>query len=88
MKRSRRARVSLREAIRVAGSQNKLAACLGVRQSAVAGWLVRGLPAERVLAIEAATGVSRHDLRADLYPLLTEPMADREPPPALMTDLE
>ncbi|AYY98831.1 chaperone [Burkholderia multivorans] len=26
------------------------------------------VPAERVLAIEAATGVSRHELRPDLYP--------------------
>lgn len=28
----------------------------------------RRIPAERVLALEAATGISRHDLRPDLYP--------------------
>jgi DNA-binding transcriptional regulator YdaS (Cro superfamily) len=27
------------------------------------------VPAERVLSIEAATGVPRHELRPDLYPL-------------------
>jgi DNA-binding transcriptional regulator YdaS (Cro superfamily) len=26
------------------------------------------VPAERVLAIEAATGVPRHELRPDIYP--------------------
>ena len=35
---------------------------------AVSYWKVRGVPAHQVLLIEAATGVSRRDLRPDLYP--------------------
>lgn len=43
----------------------------GVRQPAVSKWLQSGkrLPAGHVLAVEAATNVSRHLLRPDLYPL-------------------
>ena len=42
---------------------------IGVRYQAVQAWLRRGrVPAERVLAVEAVTGVSRHELRPDLYP--------------------
>ncbi len=37
----------------------------------VVHWRNRGVPAERVLEIEAATEgkVTRHELRPDLYPL-------------------
>lgn len=35
----------------------------------------RRIPAERVLEIEAATGISRHDLRPDIYP--REPVEQR-----------
>jgi len=61
---------ALKNAIAIAGSQSALARILGTRQSTVSAWLLRGtpLPAERVLPIEEATGVSRHDLRPDLYP--------------------
>ena len=49
-----------------------LASALGVPPPLVSQWKtgVRRVPAERVLAIEAATGhrVSRHDLRPDIYP--------------------
>ncbi|MGF7202329.1 DNA-binding transcriptional regulator YdaS (Cro superfamily) [Sphingobium olei] len=40
------------------------------RQSVIFGWLRdnRPLPAEHVLAVEEATGISRHDLRPDIYP--------------------
>lgn len=43
---------------------------VGVSQAAVWQWLKdeKPLPAEHVLAVEAATGVSRHDLRPDIYP--------------------
>ncbi len=60
----------LEKAIKVAGSQNALAEMLGVRQSHISNWLNRDerVPAERVLSIEAATGVPRHELRPDLYP--------------------
>ena len=59
---------ALRAAIGLAGGQAALAKALGVSQPAVANWLARRVPAERVLPIEAATGVHRHRLRPDLYP--------------------
>ena len=42
----------------------------GISGEAIRKWERHGVPAERVLAIEAATGhrVSRHDLRPDIYP--------------------
>jgi DNA-binding transcriptional regulator YdaS (Cro superfamily) len=62
--------LALRKAIKLAGSQTKLAKAVGVEQTAVSNWLNRNkrVPAERVLLIEAATGVSRHELRPDIYP--------------------
>ena len=56
-------------AVRAAGSQTAFARLIDKRQSTVHDWLRAGiLPAEYVLPVEAATGVSRHDLRPDLYP--------------------
>lgn len=49
-------------------SQVQLASLLGVTQGAISQWLSNRIPAERVLDIERNTGVSRHDLRPDLYP--------------------
>lgn len=43
-----------------------LAKALGMTQPAVSQW--ERVPAERVLAVEAATGVSRTIIRPDLYP--------------------
>jgi DNA-binding transcriptional regulator YdaS (Cro superfamily) len=61
---------ALRKAIEIAGSQSSFARIVGVSQAAVWKWLRkrRPLPAERVLSAEAATGVSRHELRPDIYP--------------------
>ena len=61
---------ALIDAIAEAGGQNATARLLGVSQPTVHLWLRdrKPLPAEHVLKIEAATGVSRHDLRPDLYP--------------------
>ncbi len=52
------------------GSQSATGRMLGVSQAAVWEWLKKGkaLPAEHVLTAERETGVSRHDLRPDLYP--------------------
>lgn len=53
----------------VEGGQAQLARELGVSIQFVNQW-VRGsrpVPARHVLAIEAATGVSRHDLRPDIF---------------------
>lgn len=51
-------------------NQSKFAAAIGTSQQLVSYWLKNGksLPAELVLKTEAATGISRHDLRPDLYP--------------------
>ena len=61
---------ALARAVRKAGSQTAFGNLLGKRQSVVHDWLRHGrpLPAEHVLAVEAATGISRHDLRPDIYP--------------------
>lgn len=60
----------LEKAISVAGGQCALARLLGLRQSHIWNWLHREcrIPAERVLDVERITGVSRCDLRPDLYP--------------------
>jgi TorA maturation chaperone TorD len=55
----------LDEAIRVAGGVGALARKLGISQPSVSNW--SRIPAERVLSVEAATGVSRDMLRPDLY---------------------
>lgn len=62
---------ALTTAVNRIGSQSALARLCGVSQAAVWKWLDTGapLPAEHVLTVEAATGVSRHQLRPDIYPL-------------------
>ena len=59
----------LERAVSIAGSETKLAEAIGTRQQYVNRAKRKRLcPAEWVLPIERATGVSRHDLRPDLYP--------------------
>jgi DNA-binding transcriptional regulator YdaS (Cro superfamily) len=59
----------LQRAIELAGGLTALARALGIRAPSISEWKRRGrIPANRVLAIEAATGVPRHELRPDLYP--------------------
>jgi len=55
----------LDEAIRVAGGVGALARKIGISQPSVSNWA--RIPAERVLTVEAATGVDRAILRPDLY---------------------
>jgi TorA maturation chaperone TorD len=55
----------LQEAISAAGGVSELARRVGISQPSVSNW--DRIPAERVLAVEAATGVARHVLRPDLY---------------------
>lgn len=62
---------AVREACERAGGQAALAKQIGVAQSAVSQWITKsriGCGARYALPIEAATGVSRHDLRPDIYP--------------------
>jgi len=55
----------LEQAIKAAGGVASLARAIGVAQPSVSGW--SRIPAERVLAVEALTRVSRFVLRPDLY---------------------
>jgi len=55
----------LQQAIRAAGGVSELARRIGISQPSVSNW--DRIPAERVLTVEAATGVARAVLRPDLY---------------------
>ena len=55
----------LTEAIRAAGGVGQLARQIGISQPSVSNWI--RVPAERVISVEAATGVDRSVLRPDLY---------------------
>jgi TorA maturation chaperone TorD/DNA-binding transcriptional regulator YdaS (Cro superfamily) len=55
----------LDEAIRAAGGVGALARKLGIAQPSVSNWT--RIPAERVVAVEAVTGIDRALLRPDLY---------------------
>jgi DNA-binding transcriptional regulator YdaS (Cro superfamily) len=60
---------AIERAIRAVGGRRALAERVGVRVQAVEKWVrFERIPAERVLTVEELTGVSRHDLRPDLYP--------------------
>jgi TorA maturation chaperone TorD len=56
----------LEAAIRACGGVSELARRLGISQPSVSHW--QRVPAERVLAVESASGVPRGILRPDLYP--------------------
>lgn len=59
----------LEKAIENAGGLTALARKLGIQPPSISEWKRRGrVPASRVLQVEAATGVPRHELRPDLYP--------------------
>jgi TorA maturation chaperone TorD len=61
----------LDQAIRAAGGITELARRIGISQPSVSNW--ERIPAERVLAVEAATGVARTVLRPDLFHPGTQP---------------
>lgn len=61
----------VKKAVIAVGGQGALARAIGVTTQAVHQWVKKGcVPAQRVLAVEAAVGgkVTRHELRPDLYP--------------------
>ena len=68
---------AIKQAVFIVGNQTKLANAVGVRPQAVQKWCETGnVPANRVLAVEAATSgqVTRHELRPDLYPPEVKPV--------------
>ena len=73
---------ALDRAVQSAGSQQALAQLLGIKPPSVSGWYDRKrVPAERCIAIEHATGVSRHQLRPDVFgPDPTEPTSETAAP--------
>ncbi len=64
----------LEEAIRAVGGVGALARTLGISQPSVSNW--QKVPADRVLAVESVSGVSRSVLRPDLYGDMVEDAAD------------
>ena len=64
----------LEEAIRAAGGITELARRIGISQPSVSNW--SRVPAERVLVVEAATGIERAVLRPDLYAPASPPPLD------------
>jgi len=60
---------ALEQCFEVCGGASKLADKLGITRQAIDQWRQRGVPAERVVALEAAVAgaVSRRELRPDLF---------------------
>lgn len=58
----------LLNAIAALGTPYRLARAVGVTHQTIHSWIKAGkVPATRVLAVEAATGISRHELRPDVF---------------------
>lgn len=57
------------KAIEALGGLTKTATALGIdNPSVIANWRTRRrIPAERTLEVEALTGISRHELRPDIF---------------------
>ncbi len=55
----------VKKAAKTSGGVVALARELGIKHTALYSWT--RVPAERVLDIERITGVSRHDLRPDIF---------------------
>ncbi len=61
---------ALQEAIQSLGSQTALANAIKTTQQNISYWLSTGsINADYVIPIETVSGVSRHRLRPDIYPL-------------------
>lgn len=56
---------ALEKAIAKYGSARAFAIAIGVTPQAVSQW--QKVPAGRVLAVEALTGIGRHELRPDIF---------------------
>ena len=55
------------KAIDAAGGLQPMAAKLGVTYQAVQKWRNSGIPVTRVLDVERITGISRHEIRPDIF---------------------
>jgi len=55
------------QAIHKAGGQVALAEAIGTSQQLVSYWLKKKVPAEWVVKIEEQTGITRHQLRPDIF---------------------
>jgi TorA maturation chaperone TorD len=66
----------LDDAIRAAGGVGALARKIGIAQPSVSNWM--RVPAERVIAVEAVTGIDRALLRPDLYGGRPDQFGDRD----------
>ncbi|RWF02965.1 YdaS family helix-turn-helix protein [Mesorhizobium sp.] len=63
-------RAALNAACDLVGGEAKLGELLGKSRSHVSTWKLRGMiPAEMAIPIERVSGVPRHVLRPDLYPV-------------------
>ena len=69
---------ALSRAIETAGGLKNLATPLGITPQAISQWAE--CPVLRVLEIERLSGVSRHELRPDIYPIDRPPEAIASPP--------
>lgn len=76
-----------RRAVALAGGQPSFERLTGIKQQTTSYRLNNGIPLQTVSeveAVETATGVSRYDLRPDMYPREDGPRAPAgEAPPAL-----
>lgn len=61
---------ALKRAVKVSGGQAEFARLIGITAQAVSQW--DEVPPLRVLEVERVSGVSRYELRPDLYPLDNE----------------
>lgn len=58
----------IRDAIAAMGGTRAAGRLIGLPPSTVQSWKAKGrIPATRVLAIEAASGIARHLLRPDIF---------------------
>lgn len=65
--------IATEHAIQKAGGGATLASALNLTRQAIYQW--RLVPSQHVLEVERISGVSRHDLRPDLYPREKKPEA-------------
>ncbi|WP_092047071.1 transcriptional regulator [Methylobacterium pseudosasicola] len=61
---------ALQRAIEAAGGTKALSRKIGISSQAISQW--QECPPLRVLGVEEASGISRHELRPDLYPIASD----------------